>query len=490
MLLCADKNPKQPSWSLHISRAVSFINLEGERESLHRKGEQYKERVIEFLNASGYRVVKDSSTHGITADLICKKPEAEGTREFYVEVKDSDLSRFDQSLLREMARYFLSYIAAPRPERFDLLVFVRKTKATNKWKHIFDNSLRRDNALEEYYQRVVNAKDLQDEEQRQLARTELDDFREFIADCDIYQGGYESLARNAEDLNESGRLISDFFLREQEPITDDDSIRTNFYAITKLPGSIYISKTDGIDDYSTIYDLNPHYSPIWLEGDEMFTLLPPDEMPETLTHFIDEDTTCEKSFDEWSRVDETNRKKTVIALLKRFVTYQAVQRGCTSTQVNGDYRIFIEHEDLSLEEQQRNELQVSRVFYDEEEEGRHNPQFVRHRAVTIDVTEYDDEYYLFLIPTTVYTDDGSEPIEGKRAKALDDKFGVRESNNRILRYVQQWSNLIGIGESDEGDGLFGLSTASVDNLSLPVRPVTDSDEQDSVMMYRNLSEYE
>lgn len=466
---------------------MSFINLEGERESLHRRGEQYKERVIEFLTANGYRVVKDSSIHGVTPDLICKKPEAEGTRAFYVEAKDTNLSRFDKSFLREMARYFLAYIDAPRSERFDLLVFIRDTKATTDWKHIFDHSLRRDETVEEYYRRVVNVEGLQEEEQQRLARIELDDFREFIADCDIYQGAYETLRRNAEDLNESGRLISDFFLREEEPIEDDDPIQSNFHRIESPPESIYISKTEGVDDYSTVYDLNPHYSPIWLEGDEMFTLLPPDEMPETLTHFIDESTIREKSFREWSRVDEPNRKKTTIALLKRLVTYQAIQRGCTSSRVNGNYRIFIEHDQLGIEEQARNELQVSRVFYDEEEK---DPRFVRHRAVTIDINEYGNEYYLFLVPTIVYTEDGSEPIEGEQAKSLDDQFGVRESNSRILRYVRQWSELIGIGEFDEGNGSFGFETATVDHLSLPVRPITDTDEQARVMTNKNLSEYE
>jgi len=481
-----NQSPKQTSWLPHIFIPVSFINLEGEREALHQRGEQYKQQVIDFLNASGYRVVKDSSTHGITADLICKKPEAEGTREFYIEAKDTDLSRFDKSFLREMARYFISYIDEPRPSRFDLLVFVRDTKATTKWKHIFDDSLRRDEAIEEYYRRVVNVEGLQDEEQKRLAHTELDDFREFVADSDIYQGGYETLTRNAEQLNDSERLISDFFLREEEPIRGNEAIQTNFYCIERLPEKIYTAKTEGIEDYSVVYELNPHYSPIWLEGDEMYTIFPPEDMPKTLTHFLDEDSIQDDTFLEWSQKDESNREKTVIALLKRLVTYQAVQRGCSSTEVNGDYRIFVEHEDLSEEEQTRNDLQVSRVFYGEKEE---TARFVRHRAVTIDINDYDGEYYLFLVPTTVYTEDGSEPIEGGRAKSLDDQFGVRESNSRILRYVHQWSELLGVGEYDDNDGLFGLNTSTVEGLTLPVRPVTDTDEQSRVMSNKNISEY-
>lgn len=468
---------------------MSFINLEGEKESLHSKGEQYKEAVIRFLKSSGFRITKDSSTHGTTADLICKKPETEGSREFYVEAKDTKLSRVDQGFLRELARYLISYTEKPEPERFDLRVFARETAATDKWRYIFDNTLRRDKAIKNYYQRVLDAEGLKEEEQSKLSESQIpiEDFRKFVADCDIYQGSYETLRRHAEDLEESGRLVSEFYLQEQEPIQTTDEVSTNFYHISSLPDTVTIADVHGIDDQAEVYEENPHYYPMWVERNEVITLFAPDEIPDSLNLYIDTDTVREVPLNEWRRNEGEEKTLVFVSLLKRLITYRAVENGCISRKINSNYRIYIEHANLNSETNERNELQVSRVFYDEDD----SPRFVRHRAVTIDIKHYNGHYYLFLTPTNVYTENGIEPIEGKRVKRLDDKFSQGfENNSRVKRYVRQWREILEVGEDDTGDSMFGIETEDVTGLELPVRPISDTDEQSNVMKNRRLSDYE
>jgi len=104
---------------------VPIYNLYKEREGTARRGEDYKEVVIEYMEGLNYMVELDSAFHS-TLDDIQFVNKATGDK-VVAEAKAYSTGLSPNDFRDELARYFLEYIKQPQPHRFDFYIFYGDT---------------------------------------------------------------------------------------------------------------------------------------------------------------------------------------------------------------------------------------------------------------------------------------------------------------------------------------------------------------------------
>ncbi|WP_435196009.1 hypothetical protein [Natronomonas sp. EA1] len=454
---------------------MTVWNLRGQRESAHRKGQNYKEQVISYLKAQGWVLVEDSEFHGRTPDLVLSRPKVEGTRRAVVEVKASDkLSLSDSSLLAELGRYFLEYES--QGGRFDFMIFAPGLANLSRWRSVFEPSQHDEEEIKRTWGDVRDCSELNEDEQSRISGYTIDDFTQFLVDCRVAQGDYVDLEHWIDDMADDGRFESEFYFEEPGPIEGQTSLVPNFYRITQLPQNVYTGDLEKDATHQNIREVNPNYFPIWVEEDSLHSLIAPQDLPEEVTHFVKSGSWNPSRFDEWQK--QSGNQRSSIGLMNKFVTHRAVNFGCTSTRHNGKYILYFEHDDLNQETIEKEGMQVSKVFSDE----RGETNFVRHRAVHQSLERYDGEIWIFLIPEFVYSEDGERLITSNQVKSLHDAFtDPNARNSKIRRYTRHWSDILNLGAPRPHGEDQQIATEAVTHLSLPVRPVQDSDEQGRIM---------
>jgi len=111
---------------------VPIYNLYKEREGTARRGEDYKEVVIEYMEGLNYMVELDSAFHS-TLDDIQFVNKATGDK-VVAEAKAYSTGLSPNDFRDELARYFLEYIKQPQPHRFDFYIFTETSLMTSSGK--------------------------------------------------------------------------------------------------------------------------------------------------------------------------------------------------------------------------------------------------------------------------------------------------------------------------------------------------------------------
>ncbi|MDB9302194.1 hypothetical protein PN417_14775 [Halorubrum ezzemoulense] len=484
---------------------MTFENLDGEQESSHHKAETYRRRVRDYLEAGEYLEVGDG--YAGTSDIVLSRPAHAEDKKFRVETKNTKLSLFDDGFIDELARQFIDFARSESPD-FEFMVFADDYASQSRWKDIFHDRIRKEDEVRAYYEELDERHNLNEAETDQFESLDFRDFWRFLERVSIKKVGYGRLGELIEDRESQNRGDKkwDFYTRENEPVKERGNPTPNFVRIVDLPDEIWTLQSLA-PEYHDVYDQNPRYLPIWFQSGQMYSLIPPGEMPDSLVQFVNTDTSECHDFMEWMSQTGDQHNRRVIALLNRQVLWRGVRRHdrCVSIRHRGQHKLIIQRDiGVSQDTDETRQQELSGTLRpSEENDSEANQEFkgyvalkdwgtaYAHRYGMPVVKQYGDQYYVFVETGWLFTERGRGDsfISGDRADELHhqlDKNSLSRNPNQKSQF-RQWRAYLGLDEGRGGHasipGTGGQRMTFEDAIDVHPRerPPKNTEERDALM---------
>lgn len=460
---------------------MPIYNLYKEREGTARRGEDYKEAVIKYMEGLNYMVERDSAFHS-TLDDIQFVNKATGDK-VVAEAKAYSTGLSPNDFKDELARYFLEYIVQPEAHRFDFYIFTETLSNDQLWKALFDRDVTDNQKLVNFYKKLQDS--VKDEVVDRLDDTDVDEFRDFAIDTHVFVGSYDDLRQQAHQLEKTERFQYEPYLHSYEPVSEQTEYATNLFQVTRYPETLYIIATTDKAESARVYNYNNEAFPITLHKRKLYSLVHPDHLPESTRHYIYEDRFQTRDFENWLRTGsgDEERENIVRALLRGLFTLVAKDNGCLIDREKGT-TVYPE-----LNHQRHgNERKIGRPWVAKELDS--YPDVI-HRGVKVRVRRYADDYYYVLLPTQVFTTDGCRPVTGERKSRLQNDFSPNRfhaQNSKYDRQLRVWEELL-MSDQTQIDRFMSetipvigeLEVTRIDSLSLNVRPPKGGEERDELI---------
>jgi len=460
---------------------VPIYNLYKEREGTARRGEDYKEAVIEYMEGLNYMVERDSAFHS-TLDDIQFVNKASGDK-VVAEAKAYSTGLSPNDFKDELARYFLEYIVQPEAHRFDFYIFAETLSNDQLWKALFDRDVTDNQKLIDFYEKLQES--VKDDVADRLDDTEVDEFRDFAIDTHVFVGTYNDLYQQAHQLEKTERFQYEPYLHSYEPVSEQTEYATNLFQIARYPERLYVIETTDEAESARVYNYNNEAFPIKLHERKLYSLVHPDRLPGSTRHYIYEESFETRQFEDWLRnlPEGEDRENIVRSLLRGIFTLVAKDKDCLIDREKGT-TVYPELDNR----QHGNERKLGRSWVAKELDS--YPDVI-HRGVKVRVRRYADGYYYVLLPTQVFTTDGRRPVTGERKSRLQNDFSPNRfhaQNSKYDRQLRVWEELL-MSDQTQLDRFMGhkipvveeLEVSRVDSLSLDVRPPKDGEERDELI---------
>lgn len=480
---------------------MPLFNHEGGSEASYDKGEKYKERVEEYLRARGFTIERRSNHHGTTEDLAAigvdddyhffngEKASDEFKTFVRIEAKGGDLSRLSNSFLTELARVFIDY--CEQDGGFEYHIYAANLQAMNKWEKIFSPRKNTDEAINEYFQTIIEDSNLTEAEQNTFDQYDRDDFEGFLTDVFIHQATWDRLGQMAEDERSIDRSKFDFYTRENSPLQKPETLIPNFLRIEEPPEYITTAEST-VGRPEEIYDHNEVYRhmPIWIENGTLYTLFTKDELSDPLRTFINEDSITQSKFVQWLDSDENTRRISK-KLFERYIKRRAITdyEDCRMVRHNRENRVIFEHipEENDTDEPTQTKVETWVVTM---ERGR----YIAHRYGIPKIKQYEETFYVFVETGWLFSSSGrgTNIVEGSRASNLHDDLqgdGYNRPNNLKAQFRQWRSYFDLVDSSSQAETLPGMNQDDdpqkmsfvMEDLEIRKQPPKSSDEQEHLM---------
>lgn len=463
---------------------MPIYKLYKEREGTTQKGEDYKDAVVEYMESLNYMLRRDSSFHSSLDDLQFDN-KATGER-VVAEAKSYAKGISPNDFKDELSRYFLEYVEIREDKRFDFYIFVEDLSNEGLWNALFDRNVEENNQLESFYEKLLENAD--ESYEQELNRSTTDEFRDFAVDTHVHVATYLDLMQQAQQLEESERFQYEPYLHSYEPIYEETEYSTNLFKIDSFPEWLYVIDTTSDAESADVYNYNNEAYPVELYDRQLYSLVSPDNLPNTTKHYIHEDQFERVQFSEWIQGEarEHEGKQDVIrALLRGVFTLLAKQRDCVVDRNKGTL-VYPELSSKHGSNRKQGRVWLAKPLEKYSE--------IRHRAIKVRVRNYGEEYYYVLLPTQVFTYDGIRRVSGDRKAMLQNDFSPNRfqgQNSKWDRQLDTWGELL-MGDQSRLDRFATPNFTAVEELSfqrvsstLGVRPPKDGDERDGIIESAN-----
>ncbi len=414
---------------------MTYISLKGIRESKTVKSEEYKKKVIEFMESRGHVKIHDSGRESVLPDIILKIPLVEGDKETWVEIKYSELSLSDKQFLNELGRFFNGYMLRDELKRFNFYIFAKKFVNQQKWRNIFEETKCYDKDVKNLMEKI--SQNLQGDDLIQFQKYTFDDFVFFITDCSIVEGDYEDLFREIAINKEKHDYVlnQDLLKDDSNIIHKKESLMCNFVKITSLPSVIWVADCKGKIDIKDFFR-NNRDAIVYFHKNKIYSVKPI-KQSSNMEKYILPKSIKKINIDTWD-VEE----KTKINAIKYLIRSYIISKGKILDQRYWDEQkclFFINKNPERYPDYKHYKYIVSK-YYKGKETG-----FVKHDALRFNVYEINKEFYVVFNMRFIFTEDGYNVITGKSSTALHRKFRKNFSNNQkernqLSRWIS-WLNL-------------------------------------------------
>ena len=226
---------------------MSWIKIGRDREALHYKGEIYKKTVIRYFETKEYSLYSTSSLEGGLSDVIMTK---QGSPTIHIEVKDTEISIFQQKIKNMILKYFCLWNAKKENDKFTFIFFAKKFNRDDESKKVIGSD-----AELESVEKWLKGKDEEEEkplkkkktkkptkaekfskkEKKILAESSIEDRFEFLRSSYVYESSGYDLSEHIEEyfkklskLPES-RIIRlyDEVIKRKDPVKKPSTILFN-----------------------------------------------------------------------------------------------------------------------------------------------------------------------------------------------------------------------------------------------------------------------
>lgn len=398
---------------------MTVTNYEGEREATTHNSSSYGKKVIEFMELRGYFLVKDSDTDGIFQDKVFRRPDFDGNKETYSEIKYTELSLSDKDFLAEFGKYFIMYME--NPNKFYFKIFAKKLVNINRWKTIFDDALGKYKEIKKFRASIKD--ELTSDLKEKFNSFDDKNFKAFVGQTDLIQIGYEKLVQKINDLKESKKFNNnEGYLEEKHRLVyQKEKILGNIYSVGDLP-KVYI------------YDFNGEVEEDFWNSKDSFKFFPYKDKVISL-YPLTEDIIKRYSLENCENEDvdnldfEDNEK---LNLKKRVVELFIISKGENTNytylrQYGCLYVIYdnITKNPLKIKGKEGHKRRVvARPYFNGDKLN-----FVTHRALRFRITDFDNDIYIVFNFFRLFSKDGKRLIEGESAKRLHYRFKSKTSSN-------------------------------------------------------------
>lgn len=484
---------------------MPIYNHEGTSEASGDKGEKYKQAIEEYLRARGYSIERRSNHHSTTEDLaavtvdegfhyLSGEKVGDDIKKFVrVEAKGTKLSRLNDDFLTELARVFIDY--CEQDGGFEYHIYASYLQAFDKWERIFDPRTNSPEYIKDYFDTLRERQKLNDAEEAALQNLGVEDFEWFLADVFVHRASWNRLGQMAEDERSVNRSKWDFYTRENSPSRETETLVANFLRISGLPESIYIGENLA-DHPEDIYVDNPRYLPIWVESGLFYSLIPMEEIPDSLRPFIDGESVQSRPFGSWLESEDTT-PNVAKRLFNREIRRRAVDgyEDCRMVRHQYENRLLFKHGGERSGEDDDSPAKTRVEGWDVAMDW---GAYTAHRYAAPVVKQYKEQFYVFIDTGWMFSRSGrgTDIVKGDTASKLHDKLqssGHYRPNNLKAQF-RQWRAYLGMDESppleetDIEDDTQRVEFEHEDGLELRVRPPKDGTERE-LLMQRGVDAY-
>jgi hypothetical protein len=457
---------------------VGFRNYKGEREGLSQKDRNYKEQIRKFMELRGYSLVKDSHTDSILSDMVFRRVPDMGETEILLEAKDTKLSLSDDDFAREIGSYYKKYRRRKVDQRFRLFIVASGLAATNRWKKVFEEEKwDQDEITKLKSEAKSKSGDDGDLEWSEEA------FKEFLGDSTLIQADYLDLKAKIDELErKQGFDPSKFYIQESEVMNEKDKIKSNLVKVARYPQKMLSAEHKKINDIRTFYSENKA-EPVALKFHKLHSIQNFNLLSNSITKYKKENSEVEtSSFKEWLTGDQ-DEESVAKEIFRKYVIQEAKENGFSHEYYRGRHILYREHPDMDESENKVQGWKFTRVYEDR------NTPVVRHKSIELDIKMYNDEMYLAIAPSIVFSYDGQNLIKnGKTVSKLHDSIGSNyDTNDRVLNLVEMWYNRLKLHEDKLAQKRKFKTTKPI-SMELGVRPIKSTKERDEAEKNRRLDE--
>lgn len=110
------------------------------REATTSTARHYKDAIRRYLESFGYTLTLDSDVEGVPIDMVFQSM-LPGGSSIWVEAKNSEIGSTDADLRREILGYLADWLKMPFGERFEMRIFIKRTKNPSRWDEVFGSDM-------------------------------------------------------------------------------------------------------------------------------------------------------------------------------------------------------------------------------------------------------------------------------------------------------------------------------------------------------------
>lgn len=395
------------------------------RESLTVSSEIYKKQVLNYLTGRHYYLKAGSDVEATFADsILTRKGE---THEYWLEVKETEVSLGDSSFLSQLARYLAEYLSRTPDNRFRIILACYKIVNSSLFEKVY-NRLEPEaiNTLVEKMLEVTepNVRTI-------LTNAVSEDIKRFFEDTTVIEAGLKDLEIAQEKIKPTPptkpslpeaeyatKIMAEF--GDISPLKGHDKIYLNLFRLD-VPGKIHVGETlyRRADD---IFAEMPGVSfPIFDLKDSQICSFDEYNEGNPLSSFVVPDSAT--SIDLATFIENGDNEHIVKKILNRWI-----KRKCRKVNLVFDLRTktyYYPRNDegdgcVTAKWKPRSKHSIRELTKPMENEGRIN--FWVHRGAVISAKTFWGGYYVQIRPRFLFSSDGMNLFEGGKADKLDRNF--------------------------------------------------------------------
>ncbi len=439
---------------------MPIYRLGKRREATMFKSQLYLKFVKQYLDEIlGFAPTTDSFHEAHRADTIFLKKGDPSGREYYLEAKNTILKLSNTNFAKEILNYLLDWLHLPVEKRGYLFIFANELESSSdtefSFDNLFDNQYDKDEIMR-YVKKYLST--LKPRQQKYLEETNENDIIAFFSEIHLHEVDTNFLKDTIEEeRKDSVYYIPNYAdkvyresLRLRNPIQRETTLTLNLIPF-KPPNNIYVAQTKcktkkGIYGY---YDeKNVEIPPFWFDPEKnrlySFDRITPNH---PLMDIIEGDISQISS----DREDLSLTFK--IQLINEHLRRYLWKKGLRRVPETSDY--FFEAIKKDGKFVDRNCLRsdgtskrVTRPLFDPPESD--NLNFIFHEtSAEIKSIFLWGQFFINIVPTRIYSNDGISPIEGDNKDRIDRMFRQYDRNSHRSTAVRFFADYLFISNKFE-----------------------------------------
>lgn len=401
------------------------------RESLTVNSEEYKEKFLRYLMGRQYYSIKASSDVEATFPdvILTRKGEK---REYWLEVKATDVSLGDSDFLKQLAKYLAEYLSRTPENRFKLILACYRLVDAPYFDKVFAQF-----DAETISGLIAKMRDLSDPQiKATIERAQPQELRKFFEETTVKEADLKGLEfaeakvtprppakPSLAEADYASAVVSKF--GDVSPLKETDRLFLNLFKID-LPSKILVAKTPYKSSMDIFAEKPTTYPPFDLRNEQIFSFDQFD-LENPLFDFITHGSVTSLDLAEFAK--DPNNEYIVKVIINRWIKQRCRKIGLEFNKRTQTYyypRKFTGDGLVTASWKPKERYSVRELTRPMKSDGKVN--YWVHRGAMLFATVFSGEFYVQIRPRFLFSLDGIAIMEGSEADKRDRKFRKSKYN--------------------------------------------------------------